>query len=250
MTVPVILALVAAAWLVAVCVGWLVVVPLLRQNDRGDALTGLLWRTAQVYTYVWHRLRFEGRERLPDRENAERGLLVVANHTGSIDPLLIQSGCRFWIRWMMASDMMMHSLDWLWNSQNMIGVDRNGRDPASLRQAIRHLRGGGALGIFPEGRITAPPRELRPFLPGVGLLVSRTHVPVLLVWISGTPDTNKMSESLRLRSHARVVFVGLIDFGDERDPEVISETLRNRLSEVSGWPLNDEVLPPGGADAA
>ncbi len=70
---------------------------------------------------------------------------------------------------------------------------------------------------------------------------------MLLVWISGTPETNKLGECLKSRSYARVEFIERLDLSGISDPAEICERLRNRLAEASGWPLNDDVLPPGGA---
>lgn len=249
MAVPQALLILAIAWLVVVGTAWLVVVPVLRRGPGGRADWGALWVISRVLGRIIHRTRYEGLEHLPRRGDVEAesgGLIVVANHTGAVDPLLIQGACRFWIRWMMAEDMMSGPLEGFWEEQRIIAVDRANPDSASLREAIRWTRGGGVLGIFPEGRITMPPRELRPFLPGVGLIVKQSRAPVLLVWVSGTPETNRMRASLLTRSRARVVFLGVIDYAGERDATKISEDLRRRLHEASGWPLNDEVLPPGG----
>lgn len=246
MSVPQAILVFVVAWLVVVAVGWLVVVPALSRGPARDPVFGALWQAVRVYCGVWHRARFVGSEILPDSDDGHRGLVVVANHTGAVDPLLIQAGCRFMIRWMMAEDMMAPSLDWLWRLYPAIGVARDGTDSAPLREAIRYVKDGGTVGIFPEGRITIPPREIRPFLPGVGLLVNRTKAPVLLVWVSGTPDTNKLGEALSSRSHSRVVYIELVEYEGKHSASDISEDLRRRVAEVSGWPLNDEVLPPGG----
>ena len=250
MSVPQMLLAFAVAWVAAAAFGWLVVVPALSRGPGNDPVFGVLWRSVGRYCRFWHRVKFEGMDVVPRSEADHGGLIVVANHTGAIDPLLIQCACPFMIRWMMAEDMMSPSLDWLWRAYPAIPVARDGTDSKPLREAIKLVRAGGVVGIFPEGRITAPPREVRPFLPGVGLLISRTKAPVLLVWVSGTPDTNKMAESLGSRSHSRVVFLDLIEFEDKRGAASISEELRQRIADASGWPFNDEVLPPGGAAAA
>ena len=246
MSVPQALLVFVAAWLAVVAVGWLAVVPALARGPASDPVFGALWHGVGFYCRLWHHVRFEGTEILPASDDDHAGLIVVANHTGAVDPLLIQTGCRFMIRWMMAEDMMSSSLDWLWRLYPAIPVARDGTDSGPLREAIRYVKNGGTVGIFPEGRITTPPREIRPFLPGVGLLVSRTKAPVLLVWVSGTPDTNKMGEALASRSDSRVVFIDLVEYPGKRGPAEISEDLRRRIHEVSGWPLNDEILPPGG----
>lgn len=247
---PPVLITILVIWLVIVTAGWVISICFLRQGPGGVALNGLLWYVVKTYLRIMHRPTYRGEDILPENDDAHDGLIVVSNHTGALDPLLIQGRCRFLIRWMMASDMMGAGLDWLWRDEYVIPVDRDGRDSGPLREAIRYVRKGGALGIFPEGRITTPPCEVRPFLPGVGMLVAKSKVPVLLVWVSGTPNTNKMGEALSTRSHAHVEFVELIDFGDERDASVISERLRHHLAEHAGWPLNDEILPPGGVEEA
>ena len=237
---------IALIWTAAVAFLWLVVAPFLRRGPGGKAVNGLMWRGLKLYCRLWHRATHEGIDLLPASDDDHHGLIVVSNHTGSVDPLLIQTRCRFLIRWLMATDMMGPELDWLWRQQKMIPVDRDGRDSSALREAIRHVKAGGCVGIFPEGRITVPPREIRPFLPGVGVLIARTKAPVLLAWVSGTPDTNIMSEALRTRSRAHVRFIDLIDFSDEKDAKKITAELRRRIHQASGWPLNDEMIPPGG----
>jgi 1-acyl-sn-glycerol-3-phosphate acyltransferase len=233
----------ALGWIVCMALIRLILVPFLRMGPTRDPLVGFLWWCVRIFAAVVHRIRFEGTGSLPAAED-HGGLIVVSNHTGAVDPLLIQAACRFHIRWMMASDMMIPALDWFWRQQRIIPVDREGRDTRSLREALRHVHRGGALGIFPEGRIVIPRGEIRPFLEGVGVVVARSRAPVLLVWVSGTPETNDTGQSLFTSSCARVVFSEPFDFGGERDAAKITQTLRRRLAEMSNWRLNDTPMPP------
>lgn len=236
----------ASIWVLLVAVGWFVVIPWLRRGPDDSLATGLLWRIVRIYTRIWHRVHYTGAvDEIPTGRD-HGGLIVVANHTGALDPVLIQAECRFLIRWMMARETMNPELSRLWQDKYVLGVDRDGRDSGPLREAIRHVRAGGTLGIFPEGRITMPPGEIRPFLPGVGFLIAKAKAPVLLAWVSGTPETNLLGEAFAQRSTARVHIVGMYDFEDEKDPDVIAAKLREEIQRVSGWPLNDAVIPPGG----
>jgi 1-acyl-sn-glycerol-3-phosphate acyltransferase len=222
---------------------WLAVVPWLRRGPRGELLIGFFWRFLRLYVGVVHRARFHGLENLRAQVNPGP-LIVVSNHTGAVDPLLIQAACRFHIRWMMASDMMVPSLNWLWKMEKLIPVARDGRDAAAAREAIRHIQTGGAVGIFPEGRIVHPPRQIRPFHAGVGLIIARTQAPVMLVWVSGTPDTTSTAGSITTPSRARVEFIEVLDFKGQRDAEVITQLIRERLARAANWPLNDHPVPP------
>lgn len=120
-----------------------------------------------VYVRRVHRLRVLGAEHIPDGRHAGP-LLIVANHTAGVDPLLVQSACPFFVRWMMADDMQINGLNWFWRWVQVIGVDRNGREIAAAREAIRHLQDRGVIGIFPEGTLERPARHILPFLPGSG----------------------------------------------------------------------------------
>lgn len=233
-----------ALWVALILVIRTVIVPWLAHAPMENALSGIVWRFGRLYCRVIHRVTWVGLETL--REKLHAGpLIVVSNHTGAIDPVLIQCGCRFHVRWMMASDMMASSIAWLWQLQQVIPVDRDGRDSGPAREAIRHVQGGDAVGIFPEGRIVQPPRQIRPFFQGVGLIVARAKAPVLLVWVSGTPDTRDTLKSLLQPSRARVEYLEVIDFKGEKDAHVITEKLRERISKDTGWSLNDEPMPKG-----
>jgi len=243
-----VIVLIVAGWAVAVAAWSLLVVRPLSRGPGGNAAKGAVWILCRLYSHLMHRVTFEGRELVPDT-NSPGGLIVISNHTGPIDPLLIQTACRFEIRWMMASDMMVPQLDVLWRFLDLIAVARDGRDSGPAREAIRHVRAGGVVGIFPEGAIPRPRGELRPFHQGAGLVIARTAAPVLLVWVRGTPDSTETFQALGTPSRARVTFLELIDFSGTRDPAAITETLRQRLAEASGWPLNDEPLAPSNGSA-
>ena len=233
----------SSAWVATVLFCWWVILPLLRRGPGGDPVLGLIWYANRLFCRLIHRPTVQGQ--LVVRRTANPGgLIVVSNHTGSVDPFLIQSACRFQICWMMARDQVVPALDWLWPTLRFIPVARDGSDTAPLREAIRQVQSGGVVGVFPEGRIVTPPRQIWPFYAGVGLMVARTRAPVLLTWISGTPDTNQVTESLLTPSRACVEFIDLVDFGGERDSAKITRHLRLRLSEASGWPLNDNPPPP------
>jgi 1-acyl-sn-glycerol-3-phosphate acyltransferase len=216
-------------------------------NPRGDVVSGMAWDLVIVYTRLFHGLRVDGRENIPAKPVVEgRPVIIIANHSAGVDPVLIQSVVPFFIRWMMAADMRSPALEGLWSFLEVICVDRSGKaDVAALRTAMRVAGTHEALGVFPEGRLRRTPRQLNTFQPGVALLASRTNALLLPVVITGTPMCKESWSSLIIPSRSRLRFLPLLD------PKTLGKT-----SEVPGalealftrW-LTEAGNPPDGTHA-
>ncbi len=210
-------------------------------NPREDATFGLATVLGKFLARVVHRCRVEGREHVPPSRRPGP-LVVVVNHTAGIDPVLVQVACPFFIRWIMARRMRLPRFEAIWSFFEIISVDQETRDAAAIRASLRVLGDGGVLGIFPEGGIERPPRQLLPFAPGVGLLVSRGKARVLPVVIDGTPVTPTAWGSLLLSSHARVRFFPVIDYPSmNMSAGEIVKDLQARYQAWTGWPINAEA---------
>ncbi|HEX8875416.1 MAG TPA: lysophospholipid acyltransferase family protein [Phycisphaerales bacterium] len=215
---------------------------LLVRNPRRDPMVGLLVGLMRVFARFVQRARYEGRGHVPASMHPGP-LIVVSNHTAGADVPLIQAVCPFEIRWMMARSMQVEFLQWFWEWANVIGVDVNGRDSAALREAIRHVDAGGVLGIFPEGGLERPARQIMAFQPGVGLLIKKTGAKVLPVVIDGTPQVDPAWASLWRFGRARVRFHEPIDYAASgmSASEIVAD-LQKRYLEWTGWELNEKGL--------
>jgi len=183
-------------------------------REEGDILSGLAWDLARLYARFFHRLSVHGRENIPPGPSVDgRPILVIANHTAGLDPILIQAVCPWFIRWMMAADMTGKNLEWLWHFTEVILVDRSGKAEVSgMRAALGTLARGHAVGVFPEGKLRTSPNMLHPFMPGAALLISRSNALVLPVIIRGTPFCQSSWASLAEPSRSSLEFLPLIDF--------------------------------------
>ncbi len=223
-----------------------IVAPRLGRICGNDPITGLFCLIVSWYLRLIHHPRYRGLNHVPTPTIRDGkipgGMIIVANHTAGIDPLLIQAACRFQIRWMMSREMMVPALDWLWRRQRIIPVDFDSGDSVALKEAIRHVKSGGVLGIFPEGGIEDPACVLRPFLPGAGLIVARCRVPVLLAWIHGTPQAKTAFHALVRSSRSKVDFLGVLNYDRSSDAREIVEDLRQRIADASGWPKSDRLV--------
>lgn len=232
-----------AAYAVAALLLSKVLLPWLSRRIDTGPFDGLVLVVIRTYLWLWHRPRRIGFDRLPDP--LPKAFVVVANHASGIDPLLLQAPFDRRIRWLMARDQMAPILADAWRHIDALAVNYGPEDAAVLKEAVRHVRAGGVLGLFPEGAIARPPREIRPFLGGVGVIMARAKVPVLLFHIEDAPYTATAFGSLLKPSRTTVRFVGVFDpiaDGGRPDAPALLEQLRRALAEASGWPLNDDPM--------
>jgi 1-acyl-sn-glycerol-3-phosphate acyltransferase len=210
--------------------------PAITRTIMGDGPTAMLWLVNRVYLRLIHHVQAYGIDKIPNTVTPGK-LIVVCKHQSPIDPLLVQSQCRFKIRWLMAKEFMIPSLNVFWKYSEVIPVSRDGRDSAALRTALRYLRNDGVIGIFPEGGIRTPRNAIHPFVDGIGAMVAISKARVLLVTVADTPQNDDMVDAIFERSHSQVSFIDIIEYPKNASKIEITEDLRARLSEASGWSL-------------
>ena len=235
------LALSLAGALAALIFLWFWLFPYLRRRGDGRLLIGGIKLLTGIPARLLWRVQYENFQIVPPTPG-ERGLIIVSNHTSGLDPILIEHGVDFNINWLMWRSMIFFPLKAFWRWKGTIPIDFSSRDRSAIRQAMRCIGDGQAIGIFPEGGIERPAKHIRPFMQGVGLVVARTKAPVLLLHVSGIPERKTAFGSLFRPCRARIKALEIIDYAGKRDVGWIAEDLRERIQVASGWPLADEPL--------
>ena len=125
---------------------------------------------------LWVRLRIDGRENLPHHGP----FILISNHVDNWDTYVVGLFVRGRVVNYMARADGLESrwLGWYWRQFGAIPADR-----AGLSTALRILKDGGAIGVFPEGTI-AP--SLVRAIPGSALLAFRSGAPVVPAAVWGT----------------------------------------------------------------
>jgi 1-acyl-sn-glycerol-3-phosphate acyltransferase len=217
---------------------------LARILDSGDPVFGLAYAIAWAWIRLCH-----GYRRVPDAALPSPfptgGCLVLCNHASGLDPIALQLAIPRKLAWMMSQEQMHPALARYWSRFHLIPVTYGPKDTASLREAVRTVRSGEILAIFPEGGIVRPPREVRPFLEGAGLIASMTGAPILLYWIDGAPYAETAYGALLRPSRTRVHFLGQYRFAKGTPAGEIVGAMRARVLEASGWAANEVPLPGG-----
>ena len=214
----------------------------LMDSDDSDPARGLFRLVMLGYSRIVQRLAVSGE--VPAPRPTGRVLLIVANHTTVIDPIVVQAALPYEVRWVMGADMATPLFERFWRYARVILVDRTGEGDsrAQVREAINHLKRGGVLGVFPEGFIERPPRTLLPFQDGVGLFVTRSGALVVPVVIEGTPQTDPIEGAFARRGRVKVRFLPAIDYREKKlGAAEIAADLRRVFKEATGWPTSEHA---------
>lgn len=153
-------------------------------RPRGSMFHRLVKNTVGFLFRRLLRVKVIGEERVP-----KGACLIACNHRSSLDPPLVGSLAPGAIAIMAKEELFgVPLLGWLIRRLNAIPIRRGRFDRRGIREAIRRLRRGMPLLIFPEGTRARGP-ELRRPRAGVGLLARATGVPVVpaRIWGSDHP---------------------------------------------------------------
>lgn len=136
-----------------------------------------------LYTILWpffnlfHPCRAIGRENIP-----QGGALICSNHTTLSDPLYIVFAFRKKnrLRAMAKSELMrVPVLGWLLQKAGIFGVSRGKSDIAAIKLALKVLKDGEKLILFPEGTRHSNGEAKT----GAAMLAIRSGVPIVPVYI-------------------------------------------------------------------
>ena len=131
--------------------------------------------------------------------------IIAANHCSFFDPPLVGVACKRAIHYLARKSL----LEWpvlgpIFPELNVIPVDRKNADRSALMGAIRVVKNGGAVLIFPEGT-RSPDGNLQSAQPGIGMIAAKTGAPVVPVRLFGSFDAFPRDRRLPRRVPITVV---------------------------------------------
>jgi 1-acyl-sn-glycerol-3-phosphate acyltransferase len=157
-------------------------------------------------------------------------VILATNHQSFFDPPLAGNAADRAIYFLAKKSLMdVPILGWLLPKLNVIPVNLEGGDRSALKALIRVLSAGECALLFPEGTRT-PDGNLQPAEPGLGLVIAKTHAPVVPMRIFGAFDAWPIGGKIRLGPRITVVVGQPIHF-TESDFEGTGKDLYGRLSQ-------------------
>ena len=181
----------------------------------------VLYRILHVLFPAFFRLfgaKDYGAENMPP----EGGVIVAANHMSNWDPPFLASFLERPVSYMAKQELFEIPIfgtviRWLF----AFPVRRGAADRSAVKAAVKELRAGRCVGIFPEGT-RSKDGEVHHFGAGVALLASMSGAPVVPAAIVGTDKMRNL----------RVVYGAPISFEGKANRETLDEFSQKIREEV------------------
>ncbi|NEQ44561.1 MAG: 1-acyl-sn-glycerol-3-phosphate acyltransferase [Leptolyngbya sp. SIOISBB] len=153
------------------------------------------WTVVNPTFRLYFRGRVEGAQHVPK----QGPLLVVANHASDFDPPLLSNCVRRPVSFMAKEELF--NVPVLAPAIRLYGaypVKRGSADRSAIREALKQLEQGWAVGVFLQGTRTLDGRIPNPKL-GAALIAAKAQAPLLPVSLWGTqrilPNDSKLPRS-------------------------------------------------------
>lgn len=130
---------------------------------------------------VFYQIEVKGLENLPQ----ERGIIICSNHTNNLDPLMVACFVNRPIHYMAKKELFKNKfITYILRKVNAFPVDRGKADISAIKHALKIVKQGNVLGIFPEGTRTKIEGTSKAE-PGIAMIAIKGKVEVIPVGIIG-----------------------------------------------------------------
>ena len=155
-----------------------------------------------VFLKIFFSLESKGADNIPRHGK----FIVASNHVSYLDPMAVGSSCRRTMYYMAKEELFKNKFfAWYFNKIHVFPVRRQANDPRALREAIRKLKEGQGLLVFPEGT-RSKNGQLQDGKIGISVLSYLANAPVIPCYVSGTFNIWPKGSPLRYKGKISVLF--------------------------------------------
>jgi 1-acyl-sn-glycerol-3-phosphate acyltransferase len=171
-----------------------------------------------------------------DKIDTSKPHVFAVNHASAMDIPVLYVYLPFQFRIVFKKELLVYPVvGWQLRRSGQVCIDQQKptNSIAAIRSAVKSLKAGMPLVIFPEGGRT-PDGEIKPFFPGALFLAIKAQVDIVPVALVGTYELLPMdtyhikSRPLEMRVGEPISTAGLT----MRDLEAVSEKVRAAMSEM------------------
>lgn len=175
-----------------------------------------------------YKVEYVGLENVPD----EGGFILAANHISALDPVYIAVGVKNrQIHYMGKKELFENPFtNWLFTKANAFPIARGKADSEALNYAIRDVKEGNVLGIFPEGTRSKDGKIGRA-KSGVALIAKEAKADVLPVAFCST-DNFKKGTKLTVRFGKMIPFSEL-NLGEDSQREDLKTAAKYIMDKIT-----------------
>jgi 1-acyl-sn-glycerol-3-phosphate acyltransferase len=171
-------------WLYTVVMG-LVAIPVSLFGDKERILHNFarLWSVIIMKT-ILSPVKVVGLEKI----DTSKANVYAVNHASALDIPVLYANLPFQFRILFKSELLAYPIiGWHLKRSGQVCVNQQepARSVAQIRSAVKSLRAGMPLVIFPEGGRT-PDGEIKPFMPGAFFLAIKAQADIIPVALIGT----------------------------------------------------------------
>ena len=180
---------------------------------------------------IFWRIKFHGTENIP--QNLPGGLLIVPNHQTYFDPfwicIPIRRKFRFmaWdkaFEWFLVGDMIRYL------GAFPVNLERGSKE--TLKQAVRALKDGATLTIFPEGEREFSDGKMLEFKSGAIKIAMLANVPILPVTIRGANKIWAQDMKVPRLGKVDIFYHPVMEIPRDREDREQIDKLTDRLEEI------------------
>jgi len=134
------------------------------------------------------------------------GFILASNHLSNLDPFVVGISIKRRLCFIAKDSLFRNKiLGFILSEWGAFPLKRESRDIGAVKEALKRLKRGYGLVIFPEG--TRIKKDMNKFLPGVALLSDKGQVPVIPTFVKGANDVLPAG-ARQLKRHPVTVYFG------------------------------------------
>jgi len=158
----------------------------------GKIIYFLAYYIMNLYFKLIRRWEVKGRSNLPE----DGSLIVMANHISGFDPPIVGCVLNRQVFFMAKEELFKNSFwGWFFRKIGVFPVRRGKPDLSAIKRALRILKSGNVLGLFPEGTRHEPGNMGKVKL-GAVMLALKSESPILPIGIKNVKNNKRLKVSI------------------------------------------------------
>jgi 1-acyl-sn-glycerol-3-phosphate acyltransferase len=191
------------------------------------------------YCKIVYRVRIIGKENIPQ----DGAILFCGNHRTYLDPPLIVATAGRHMRFMAKEELSKNKfLAFLGVVFDAIYVKRDSKDITAMKEALKTLKSGSCIGLFPEGTRNGLEKNNGKIKNGAAYLALKTGAQIVPIGIQGDSKPFHKSTIIYGKPLDLSKYQGIKKI-DEQTEDEVSEILKNEIVRLSK--LDVKSLPSG-----